>query len=248
MIILFTDFGSSDIYVGQVKAVLAQAAPGVQIIDLLHDVPNFQIRAGAHLLAATLGCFPKDSVFLAVVDPGVGSSRQPVVVEADGQYFVGPDNGLLSVVAARASQRCFWRIDWHPQNLSHSFHGRDLFAPIAAAIAGGVFPHDKLTAIEQLDVRLGADDLSEVIYLDHYGNAMTGLRTGTLAHDAKFEVNGQVLQYARTFSAVPEAAAFWYENSVGLVEIAVNCGSAAEQLELAEGQALEVVPGCRVCE
>lgn len=242
MIILFTDFGSSDIYVGQVKAVLAQSAHGIQLIDLLHDVPNFQIRAGAHLLAATLGRFPKDSVFLAVVDPGVGSSRQPVVMEADGQYFVGPDNGLLSVVAARASRCRCWRIDWRPENLSASFHGRDLFAPIAAAIAGGAFPKDKLMPIEQLDVRLGAEDLFEVIYLDHYGNAMTGLRADTLTHDAKLEVNGQVLQYARTFSAVPEAAAFWYENSVGLVEIAVSCGSAAKQLELAMGQALEVAP------
>lgn len=248
MIILFTDFGSSDIYVGQVKAVLAQSAPGVQCIDLLHDVPNFQIRAGAHLLAATLGCFPQGSVFLAVVDPGVGSSRQPVVMEADGRYFVGPDNGLLSVAAARASQCRCWRIDWRPENLSASFHGRDLFAPIAAAIASGTFPKDKLTPIEQLDVRLGAEELFEVIYLDHYGNAMTGLRADKLAHDAKLEVNGKVLQYARTFSAVPEAAAFWYENSVGLVEIAVSGGSAAEQFELAVGQALEVSPGFRACE
>lgn len=248
MIILFTDFGSSDIYAGQVKAVLAQSAPGVQLIDLLHDVPNFQIRAGAHLLTAMVGRFPKDSVFLAVVDPGVGSSRQPAVMEADGQYFVGPDNGLLSVAAARASQRRFWRIDWRPENLSCSFHGRDLFAPIAAAIASGAFPKDKLTQIEQLDVKLGAEDIFEVIYIDHYGNVMTGLRADTLAYNAKLEVNGKVLQYARTFSAVPEGTAFWYENSVGLIEIAVSCGSAAEQFELAVGQALQAAPGFRACE
>lgn len=236
MIILFTDFGSSDIYVGQVKAVLAQSAPAVQCIDLLHDVPNFQIHAGAHLLAASLGGLPQDSVFLAVVDPGVGSSRQPVVMEADGWYFVGPDNGLLSVVAARASQCRFWRIDWRPENLSSSFHGRDLFAPIAAAIASGVFPQDKLSAIEQLDVRLGGEELPEVIYLDHYGNAMTGLRAGSVPQRAGVNVNGQTLQYARTFSEAQADTAFWYENSIGLIEIAVNCGSAAQALSLTVGQ------------
>lgn len=240
MIILFTDFGSSDIYVGQVKAVLAQSAPGVQCTDLLHDVPSYQIRAGAHLLAAAFGYFPQDSVFLAVVDPGVGSSRQPVVMEADGEFFVGPDNGLLSVVAARSSQCRFWRIDWRPENLSSSFHGRDLFAPIAAAIARGAFPKDKLTPIEQLEVRLGAEDIFEVIYLDHYGNAMTGLRAGNVPHLARIEVNGQAVQYARTFSETQSGAVFWYENSIGLIEIAVNCGSAAQALNLAVGQWVSV--------
>lgn len=240
MIILFTDFGSSDIYVGQVKAVLAQSAPGVPLIDLLHDVPNFQIRAGAHLLAATLGRFPKDCVFLVVVDPGVGSSRQPVVMQADGQYFVGPDNGLLSVVAARASQCRFWRIDWRPEKLSASFHGRDLFAPIVAALASGAFPNDKLTPIEQLDISLGGEDICDVIYLDHYGNAMTGLRAGSLPHRAGIYLNGQTVQYARTFSEAEAGAAFWYENSIGLIEIAVNCGSAAQVLNLAVGQQMSV--------
>ena len=241
MIILFTDFGTSDIYVGQVKAVLAQSAPGIQLIDLLHDVPNFQIRAGAHLLAASLGRLSKNSVFLAVVDPGVGSSRQPVVMEADGQYFIGPDNGLLSVVAARAAQCLFWRIDWRPENLSSSFHGRDLFAPIAAAIASGAFPQDKLSLIEQLDVSLGGEDLFEVIYIDHYGNAMTALRAGSVQHHAELNVNGQVLQYARTFSEAQAGSAFWYENSIGLIEIAVNCGNAAQVLKLAVGQCISSV-------
>ncbi len=241
MVILFTDFGSSDLYVGQVKAVLAQSSPGITVIDLLHDVPNFQVGAGAHLLAAMSDRFPKGNVFMAVVDPGVGSSRQPVVMAVDGQFFIGPDNGLLSVVAARTSQRNFWRIDWRPETLSQSFHGRDLFAPIAAAVASGTFPHDKLTSIDQLNVQLDAEDLFEVIYIDHYGNAMTGLRVAALSYDAKLSVNGLSLQYVRTFSESPEGDMFWYENSLGLVEIAVNCGSAALKLELVVGQAIAVV-------
>ncbi|MGE5027496.1 MAG: S-adenosyl-l-methionine hydroxide adenosyltransferase family protein [Betaproteobacteria bacterium] len=103
MILLFTDFGSADLYTGQVKAVLAQRAPGVPVIDLLNDAPDFNVRASAHLLAALAPQFPPGSVFLAVVDPGVGSARGAVVVEADGRWFVGPDNGLMSVVAARAA-------------------------------------------------------------------------------------------------------------------------------------------------
>jgi hypothetical protein len=240
MIILFSDFGSSDIYVGQVKAVLAQSAPGVQLLDLLHDAPNFQIQAAAHLLAASFVRMPQGSVFLAVVDPGVGGQRQPVVMEADGQYFVAPDNGLLSVVAARASYTRFWRIDWRPESSSSSFHGRDLFAPIAAAIAGGAFPKDKLSLIEQLDVRLSAEALFEVIYVDHYGNAMTGVRAGSVPQHARLEVGGQVVQYARTFSQAQAGAAFWHENSFGLIEIAVNCGSAAQVLNLAVGQTVSV--------
>lgn len=242
MIVLFTDFGGSDLYVGQVKAVLTRMAPGVTVIDLLHDAPSFQKRAGAHLLAALARQFPAGSVFLAVVDPGVGGPRQPVVVEADGGYFVGPDNGLLSVLAARAAGYRCWRIGWQPGSLSPSFHGRDLFAPIAAALSGAAFPHEKLIPIEQLDVRLGADDLPEIIYLDHYGNAMTGLRAGTLAQDAKLLVNGQILEFAHTFSRAKERSVFWYENSIGLIEIAVNCGSAAGLLGLAVGQAVHVQP------
>lgn len=238
MIFLFTDFSSADIYAGQVRAVFARRIPDVPVIDLLHDVPNFQIRAAAHLLSALVSRLPAENVFMAVVDPGVGSTRQPVVLEAGGSYFVGPDNGLLSIVAARAAQRRCWRIDWRPDGLSHSFHGRDLFAPVAAAIASGAFPHDKLTGIEQFEVQLDAADLAEVIYVDHYGNAMTGLRAGNVPHAAKLSVNAQVLYYARTFSEVPVGTAFWYENCVGLVEIAVNCGSAAQQLGLLVGQGI----------
>ncbi|MCS6787008.1 MAG: SAM-dependent chlorinase/fluorinase, partial [Thiobacillaceae bacterium] len=114
MLVLFTDYGVTDPYVGQVKAVLTQHAPGVAIIDLLHEAPAYNAHAGAHLLAALATAFPAGSVFLAVVDPGVGTPRETLVAEADGRWFVGPDNGLLSIVAARADERRFWRITWRP--------------------------------------------------------------------------------------------------------------------------------------
>jgi S-adenosyl-L-methionine hydrolase (adenosine-forming) len=236
MLVLFTDFGGHDPYVGQVKAVLAQHAQNVPVIDLLHDAPAFNIKAGAHLLAALCKRFAPGSVFLAVVDPGVGGERNAALMEADGRYFVGPDNGLLSVVAARAVQRRFWRIAWKPQDLSDSFHGRDLFAPIAAWIARGTFPTPKLAPVPALDVDLGGDDLGEIIYLDHYGNAMTGLQAALLTRDARLVVAHRHVGFARMFSEVPKGAPFWYENCIGLVEIAVNCGSAGESLGLEVGQ------------
>lgn len=235
MIVLFTDFGSDDPYVGQMKAVLLQHGVQVPIIDLLHCVPNFAVEAGAHLLAALAVRFPVGTVFVAVVDPGVGSARPAVVVEADGRYFVGPDNGLLAVVAARAASLCTWRVVWRPDCLSSSFHGRDLFAPVAARIASGDSLADALEATDGLVHTAPADDLPRVIYIDHYGNAMTGVRAANLPVQASLLVAGFRLRAARVFSSVPEGQAFWYENSIGLVEIAVNRGSAAAVLGLAVG-------------
>src|SRR5438876_692576 len=113
MIVLFTDFGADDIYVPQVKAALLEHLPaGAVIIDLVHSVPNFEVRAGAHLLATLQERFPAGAVFLAVVDPGVGTDRDAVILQADGKWYVGPDNGLLSVIAARARKTQTWRIIW----------------------------------------------------------------------------------------------------------------------------------------
>ena len=242
MIVLFTDFGADDIYVGQVKAVLVQQAPpGTPIHDLLHSVPNFDARAGAHLLAALQASFPAGSVFLTVIDPGVGSTRDAVVLEADGKAYVGPDNGLLSVVAARAAKARSWRIVWRPHAPSASFHGRDLFAPVAAWIAAGNLAKDKLEETRGLNVQFGPDDLAEVIYVDHYGNALTGLRASNVPRTARIEAGGEQLAYATVFAGAPVGSAFWYANSVGLVEISVSSGSAAESLGMRIGDPVKIV-------
>jgi S-adenosylmethionine hydrolase len=235
-IFLFTDFGAADIYVGQVKAVFAQHAPGIAAIDLLHDAPAFNVKAGAHLLAALAVRLPAGSVTMAVVDPGVGSARHAVVINADQRWLLGPDNGLLSVAAARATGCAYWRITLQPEALSASFHGRDLFAPLAAAIARGEFPAGKAVPVDGLAVDWGATDLGEIIYIDHYGNALTGLRAQTLPRDTRIVAGGRWLDYARVFSEVPEGEIFWYANSLGLVEIAGNGCSAAHKLDLAVGQ------------
>ena len=240
-IFLFTDFGAADIYVGQVKAVLAREAPAVAIIDLLHEAPAFNVRAGAHLLDALASQILAGSLTLAVVDPGVGGDRAAVALEVDGSWFVGPDNGLMSVLAARATKTLFWRITWQPENLGPSFHGRDLFAPVAAAIARGEFPAGKAVRADRLQVEFGATDLGEIIYIDHYGNVLTGLRAGSIARNETIDVKGRRLPYARVFAEAAIGNLFWYENSIGLVELAANRASAAELLGTRPGDPVRVV-------
>jgi S-adenosylmethionine hydrolase len=240
-IVLFSDFGSNDLYVGQVEAVLDRYAPGVRVIHLLHDAPPFRIEASAHLLAALSQKIPKGHVFMGVVDPGVGSDRAAVVMRADGRWFVGPDNGLFSVIAARATARQFWQIASATARLAPSFHGRDLFAPIAAAVATDDFPNSNVKPVAGLQVNLGADDLAQIVYIDHYGNAFTGVRAVNVAPAASIRIAGRTVPHARVFSAVAPGAAIWYENSIGLVELAVNQGSAAQAFGLTVGDAVSFV-------
>lgn len=235
MLVLFTDYGWHDPYVGQLKAVLARQSPQVPVIDLLHAIPDFNAHAGAQLLAALAGGFPAGTVFLCVVDPGVGGPRAAVVVEADGRWYVGPDNGLLSIVAARGGEVRVWRIHWRPEDLSATFHGRDLFAPVAAEIAAGRFPEQRVTPAPALEVQFDAADLPRVIYIDHYGNAWTGIRGALLDPASILAAKGSQLPWRRTFSEAGKGEAFWYVNSAGLVEIAANRSSAAELLGLKVG-------------
>ncbi len=238
MFVLFTDFGLEGPYTGQVKAVLHSAAPDRTVIDLFADAPAFNPQASAYLLAAYYGSFPAGSIFLTVIDPGVGSERAPVLLDADGYRFVGPDNGVLDLVARRAGSAAYREILWRPEHLSASFHGRDLFAPVAAMLANGQPPKTKGLPAGQRPGSGWPDDLPEVIYIDVYGNAMTGIRARNLPADRVISVAGQKLRAVRTFSDAPVGTAFWYENANGLVEIAVNGGPAAERLGLAVGTTL----------
>ncbi len=235
MIVLFSDFGCCDPYLGQVKAALHAHAPRVALVDALHNAPSFGIEPAAHLLAALAPFYPLGSVFLAVVDPGVGGPRDGIVVQADGRSFVGPDNGLLSIVWQRARKRRCRRIAWRPARLSTSFHGRDLFAPVSAAIALGRVPRNWLSTKRAPAVLLDARDLARVIYVDHYGNAMTGLRAAALPPTARLGAAGRRLARAGTFGEARAGSPFWYENSLGLVEIAANGASAARKLGLRIG-------------
>jgi len=207
------------------KAVLTQRAPDMAVIDLFADAPVGNPKASAYLLAAYAAWFPAGTVFLCVIDPGVGGVRPAIIVEADSKWYVGPGNGLFELVQRRAEKTQCFDIEWKPERLFPSFHGRDLFAPVAAMLARGELP----------------DELSEIIYIDHFGNAMTGLRMAMLPGGAKLAVAGQRLELARTFSDRPPGAAFYYENANGLVEIAVNQGRADRDVGLSVGSPVKIV-------
>lgn len=237
MIVLFTDFGTGGPYTGQMTSVLRRhLSPDTVVVDLLADAPNCNPKAAAYLLAACVGAFPPGSIFVGVVDPEVGGARRPIVVEADGRWFVGPDNGLFELVIRRAAvqPRC-WHITWTPERMSSSFHGRDLFAPVAALLAGGQMPPGHEFPVSERCATGWPDELAEVIYVDPFGNAVTGIRATAVAADSAINLGGYRIARARTFSDVSPGRAFWYENADGLIEIAVNRGRAAEQFFLYVG-------------
>jgi S-adenosyl-L-methionine hydrolase (adenosine-forming) len=204
----------------------------VPVIDLFADAPQRNPKSAAYLLAAYTAWFPPETAFLAVVDPGVGSERAALAVEANGRWFVGPGNGLFEILCRRTAHARLFEITWRPEGMSDSFHGRDLFAPVAAQFARGEAPPGELRESDfgrHLD---WPDDLAEIVYVDHYGNAMTGLRATLLSGEARLLADGRSIPRARTFSSVTTGSAFWYENSNGLAEIAVNMGRADAALGL----------------
>jgi len=242
MIVLCTDFGLHGPYTGQVKAVLEELATGVPVIDLFADLPAQNPKAAAYLLAAYDDYFPAETVFIGVVDPGVGSSRRAVCLRVGNQWYVGPDNGLFEIVQRRGDAEIeAYEIVWRPARLSVSFHGRDLFAPVAARLAvGETLATPDFHRLVDGPTRISAwpDDLYEVVYLDIYGNAITGIRKSAFNPDGSLYIDGKLAPRAETFSSVSPGQVFCYENANGLMEIAVNQGSAGTELGLKIGMAV----------
>jgi len=245
MIVTFTDFGFEGPYLGQMRSVLYQNAPGVQVIDLMVDAPAFDVRAAAYLLPRVMEPLAKGTVCLAIVDPGVGGTRKPIVLEANERWFIGPDNGLFELLVRQSETavRC-WEITYRPETVSASFHGRDIFAHVAAMIANG----DTTASLTwgrplTYDKAVRADwtnDWVRVIYIDWYGNCMTGLRWNQIDTSSRVKVGGIELTFAKTFSDCPVGNALCYQNSLGLVEFAINQGNAAEYLGLGQGSPVSV--------
>jgi len=240
MIVLFTDFGWQGPYIGQMKAVLFSQVPDCLVIDLMHDAPCFNAKASACLLAAAMQSMPQECVVLAVVDPGVGSQRRGLVLRADNRWYVGPDNGLLSIVAAQAHSKNWYEITDVNPNASHSFHGRDIFAPVAAKLQNRITSEDFLSPINEPDT-VFKSDIAEIIYIDHFGNLMTGIQHQNLQPSQQICFKGQKLNRANTFSEVAPGQSFFYKNSQGLIEIAVNTGNAQRYFNAAVGEQVEVL-------
>jgi S-adenosyl-L-methionine hydrolase (adenosine-forming) len=234
MIFLFTDYGLKGPYVGQVDTTLSQLAPNEKVIHLLLDAPRNKPKQSAYLLASLVSRIPEGSIIFSVVDPGVGSyENKPVMLKIDERWFVGADNGLFDIVARQAKEIKAYEITWKPETLSNSFHGRDLYAPVCAMIANG----DEIdsTAFEWKDKHKWPEDLNEIIYIDHFGNCMTGIRAKSLDKQLVLRIDHEDIVNADTFSDVKTGKALWYENSNGLIEIAVNQGTAEEDLQLKIG-------------
>lgn len=231
MILIYTDFGWNGPYVGEMHSVLARLAPGVAIVDLMHDAPRYHPEAAGIYLESMLARLPRRCVIIGVVDPGVGSARRCMIARAGERWLVGPDNGLFAPSLASGEGRA-WEIPVQ-RDASRSFHGRDVFAPAGAHLATGVMPRGAMP-IEDWVGRGAPVDRDRIIYVDGFGNCVTGIPAHTISTSRRLLVAGQSLAFAATFSSVERGSAFWYENSSGLVEIAVNQGSAAERLGLSE--------------
>jgi S-adenosylmethionine hydrolase len=236
---LTTDFGLADHYVAAMKGVILDIAPNAQIVDITHEVAPFAIEQGAYLIAQSYACFPKKAVHVVVVDPGVGSSRRAIVVEAADQHFVGPDNGVFSMIMAREKRRVraisnekYFR---HP--VSRTFHGRDIFAPVAAHIASGI-PAARMGKAIRDPVSL---DLSRprVLHIDRFGNIVTSLRE----KPGSIQINGaRVSSTAHHYSEFRPGELFAIEGSSGYIEISMNRGSAAERIGCRPGDEVDSAP------
>ena len=245
LVTLLTDFGTADGYVGEMKGVLCSSAPEAALVDIAHDVAPQDVDGARLVIARYWRRFPAGTVHLVVVDPGVGSSRAAIAVESEGRFLVGPDNGVLSPALLHAGARCVELPV--PAGASATFHGRDVFAPAAAALARGT-PLDSLGEVRTSPVvrrtpeAVRRDDggiAGVVLAVDRFGNAVTNLvswRGGSV------EVNGRRLPLVRTYGDVEAGSAAALVGSSGLVEIAVRDGSAAAMLGLKRGSAVVLRP------
>jgi S-adenosyl-L-methionine hydrolase (adenosine-forming) len=250
VITLTTDFGTCDWFVGTMKGVIASIAPQTKVIDLTHDLPQGDIRGGAFALAASHRFFPKGTVHLVVVDPGVGSRRKAIAVQTDSSLFIGPDNGVLSWALAKEKIRHIRSLEnaaYFLSPVSRTFHGRDIFAPAAAHLSCGM-PIQKLGPALKDWVRLewprprerrGGFE-GEVVYIDRFGNGITNLESGLLrdSTEATCEVRAprrRVCPVKTHYQAVAPNSPVAVVGSSGFIEIAVNGGSAEKALGLRIG-------------
>ncbi|MEZ5837426.1 MAG: SAM-dependent chlorinase/fluorinase [Geminicoccaceae bacterium] len=238
MILLATDFGHGGSYTGEMMAVLHRTAPDIAAVTLIADLPPFEPRLAAYHLAALFLRTEPGDILVGVVDPGVGSDRLPLAIEVDGRWLVGPDNGLFELILRRADEWRCHAITWKPGDLSASFHGRDLFAPFAARLAGG--ERDHLEPCAPFRHPDWPDDLAAIVHTDVYGNLITGIRASHLPEGAHLKVDGRPVARARTFSDMPEGTLFFHENSAGLIEVAANRRSAAELTGMSPGSPFTV--------
>lgn len=255
IITLLTDFGARDAFVGIMKGVILRLNPAATLIDLSHEVPPQDILAGALILRSAAPFFPPETMHVAVVDPGVGSSRRAIVVETSQAILIGPDNGLLSLAAQASEVKQIVQLTdeqyFLPQR-SQTFHGRDVFAPIAAHVSLGV-PLESLgkslPTMERLSLppvkHIQGGLLGSVIYIDHFGNAITNITKADLRPFSKNTLLVSIdavhtCKIETTYATVEIGDPVALVNSWGMLEIAVRNGSAARRFAIHTGQSIRI--------
>ena len=248
IVTLTSDFGTVDGYVGAMKGVISSAAPSARLLDITHEIRPGDVRGGALAVEASAPFFPAGTIHLVVVDPGVGTRRRAIAVEAADGIFVGPDNGVLSL-AAKGPRRVYAldRSERHRKVVSATFHGRDVFAPIVALLAEGARPRDLGTAIPGMtDLQLPVPTLArgevigQVIHVDHFGNLVTNITTAELRTLSPVGQPGNCTvrigrksagRIVKTYGDGEHGALLALVGSSGRLEIAVREGSAADRLQ-----------------
>ncbi len=256
IITLTTDFGLQDYYVGALKGVILNIAPDVRFVDISHDIPAQDIMAGAWVVQNSAHLYPEHTMHLVVVDPGVGTERKPVALKIGGHFFVGPDNGIFSLLtenehfeAVHLTNSDFWHSPPSP-----TFHGRDIFAPVAAHLSCGVKlqelgePLDKLKTLRWASPIADKDGLQGwIVHIDKFGNLVTNLSASVIDEvigdkSVKLYVGNTILtEIVETFGSVVAGEPAAYIGSSGMLEIAINKGNAQEMLGVKKGVQISLV-------
>ncbi|MCZ2078255.1 MAG: SAM-dependent chlorinase/fluorinase [Bryobacteraceae bacterium] len=255
IITLTTDFGASDHFVGTMKGVLLSIAPQAQLVDITHNLNPFEISEGAFVIGQAYRYFPKNTVHLVVIDPGVGTARRPILVQAGGQFFVAPDNGVLSMVYSREKPkvRAVTADKFFLKPVSHTFHGRDVFSPVAAHTARGTPPAAFGKLIKDY-LRLDLETPSRtgkrvwtgtILKIDHFGNLITNFRMEEFEdiQTRRFEMavgTRRLWRLANTYAEVEPGELVLIAGSAGFIEICANQASAAKLLGCGVGAPAEL--------
>ena len=259
MITLTTDFGLKDSYVVEMKAVILSICPNAVIIDITHEIAKFNIRMGAYVLASAVPYFPAGSIHVAVVDPGVGTRRRPIVIQTKQSFFVGPDNGLLVLAADKQGIICIHELA-NPRlmlpKISHTFHGRDVFAPAAAHLMSGVKPEEFGPEIREAakpdfakvtrrnDVLVG-----EVLHVDGFGNIITNINEKEVRQSReKGELSVELagcklkLKLCKAYGETKPHEPLALIGSHSFLEISINQGNAAKRFKAKPGDIVTILP------
>jgi S-adenosylmethionine hydrolase len=249
VITLLTDFGTADYFVGAVKGAILSVNPAAVIVDITHEIPPQDIAAGAFTLLAAYKTFPAGTIHLAVVDPGVGSTRRPIIVSANEQFFVGPDNGLFSYIYDREPAHKTFHVTadrFFRSSVSSTFHGRDIFAPVAAALSNGVAPEEfgplindgvRLPQLLEPVVQKDGEVRARIIHIDRFGNCITNITHGLVdsGKQPTLLIKRRLIRTFKTFYADdtgPSNEPFAIWGSAGFLEISMNGQSAAQKLDV----------------